>query len=101
MTKETIATDSSINRKHVDSLLLNTMGKGYLWDVVKSFKGLQEESPLFCFLLKRNDNGQPEAIMWCTAKMRRDPIRYSSLLFIDMRKTATNTILDGIILVQP
>ena len=51
VTKETIATDSSINRKHVESLLLNATGKGNLWDVVKLFKGLQEESPLFCFLL--------------------------------------------------
>ena len=92
VTEETIGTDSSINRKHVESLLLNAMGKGDLWDVVKFFEGLQDESPLFCFSLKRNDNGQPEAIMWCTAEMRRDLIRYSSSLFIDMRKTATNTI---------
>ena len=61
MTKETIATDSSINGKHVESLLLNASGIGDLWDVVKLLGCLQEESALFCFSLKSTDNGQPEA----------------------------------------
>ena len=92
VTEGTIATDSSISRKYVESLLLNVMAKGDLWDVVTFFKELQKKSPLVLFALIRTDKGQQEAIMWCTAKMRRDLIRYLSSLFIDMRKTATNHI---------
>ena len=51
--EEKIATDSSISRNLVESLLLNVMSKGDLWDVITFFEELQKKSPLFQFSLKR------------------------------------------------
>ena len=45
--EEKIATDSSISRNHVESLLLNVMAKGDLWDVITLFKELQKRRVLF------------------------------------------------------
>jgi len=60
---------------------------GMLWNYLK-FTTLES---IFRFSLRRTENGQPEAIIWCIAEMRTHQIRYPSFLFIDMRKTARNT----------
>ena len=91
-TEEMIAADSSIQRKQVDELLSNVMARGDIWDVIKLFGELKNKCHNFCYAIKKNTQGQPEAIMWCTAEMRRDLIRYGHSIFIDMRKTATNNI---------
>ena len=53
VTEETIATDSSINRKHVESLLLNAMGKGDLWDIFETFRRFTRGKSTFLFLIKK------------------------------------------------
>ena len=40
--------------------------------------------------MKYNSEGQPEAILWSTLEIRRDLIRYSDSVFLDMLKTAMN-----------
>ena len=92
VTDEAIATDSSIQRERLQELLTNVMSKGDFWEVVKFFEKIQKTFSHFCYSIKKNSEGSPCAIMWCTSEMRRDLIRYGDSLFIDMRKTATNDV---------
>ena len=91
-TLEQIATDSSINTRKIQRLLMNVMGKGDFRDVIKLFKGMKTQSPKSCFSVKENKELQPEAIIWTTVEIRKDLVRHYDKIFIDMRKASINDI---------
>ena len=91
--EEEIVGDSSIDRELVQNVLFNLMTKtGNLADVMHLFGEMQSSNPTFKFSVKRAPGGSPEAICWCTAEMRRDLLRFSDMLYIDMRKTCVNDV---------
>ena len=85
--------DSSISREMVESILgAITAGKGDIWSVLRFFKNYTETCPYFCYQIKYNNEGQPEAILWATLEICRDLIKYSDAVYLDMHKTAMNNI---------
>ena len=83
--QETIEYDSSISRVRVESILRTIMT-----GVLQFFKNYTKACSSFCYKIKYINEGQPEAILWATLEMRRDLIRYSDAVFLDMCKTAMN-----------
>ena len=56
------------------------------------FKETKLQSSQFCISVKENMESQLEATIWTTAEMRKDCMRYSDCMFIDMRKASMNNI---------
>jgi len=79
---EDIGGDSSLDPTYVREIMHRTMlGNGGIWETIAFFETIQEENPEFKYAIKKNNEGQPEAVINASMRlpMRRNSISQSSI----------------------
>lgn len=82
--------DGIMKQNYTEMLRTIMQEGGETWDAIKLLEDAARTTNGFVFRVRRNNDGRPIGILWMTATMRRNAVRFGDILFLDAQKRQMN-----------